>query len=158
MLALAEILGWISVGSLYTWIYQLLASTEPFSFYLPGGLGKYYRIHKKITTKFTDVIGCDNLKKEVQSNLDGSKGKGYIFAGPPGLGKTLMARAIAGETKLPFIEIFANETQGSNIPTVFNKVAKIHRPCIILMDEGIRFIQPSATIFFEKSMGLILLI
>lgn len=132
-------LSWLFLGGYIVWLYTYLSEIEPFCFYLPGGLGKYYKIHKNIETKFSDVVGCDEIKEELKCHLEffnkTKLTKGWLFNGPPGTGKTLMAKAVAGETNLPFIEVFTNNLTNSHIPTVLNKVIKKHSPCIIFIDE-----------------------
>ena len=128
-----------SCGAIFTGCYQYLASIEPFCFYLPGGLGQYYKVHKNITTKFNDIIGSESIKEELQGHLkffqEKKLTKGFLFYGPSGTGKTMMARAIAGESDLPFIEIFTSDLMNAHIPTVINAVMKKHSPCIIFIDE-----------------------
>ncbi len=105
----------------------------------------------KIT--FDNIIGLDHIKKELQflanylKNPDEYKKinfripKGILFKGPPGCGKTLMARAIAGEAGITVITIngsdFIDKYVGAGarkIREVF-AIAKIHGPTIIYIDE-----------------------
>ena len=102
---------------------------------------------------FADVAGCDEAKEEVQEIVDflrdpskfqklgGHVPKGVLMVGNPGTGKTLLARAIAGEAKVPFFSI-----SGSGYVEMFDAVgaarvrdmsenAKKHAPCIIFIDE-----------------------
>jgi cell division protease FtsH len=102
---------------------------------------------------FKDVAGCDEAKEELQEIVDFLKDpsrftalgaripKGVLMVGAPGTGKTLIAKAIAGEADRPFffisgsdfVEMFVG-VGASRIRDLFDQ-AKKHAPCIIFIDE-----------------------
>jgi cell division protease FtsH len=107
---------------------------------------------KKITT-FKDVAGNKEAKNELQEvveflknpkkfqNMGARIPKGVLLVGAPGTGKTLMARAVAGEAKVPFFSISGSEfvemfvgVGASRVRDVFRKV-KRHAPAILFIDE-----------------------
>lgn len=117
------------------------------------GTAKAKTAPPKSKVTFEDVAGCDEAKEEVQetisflknpqkySKLGGRIRKGFLLAGPPGCGKTLMARAIAGEAGVPFfsdngssfVEMFVG-VGASRVRNLFEQ-AKKNKPCIIFIDE-----------------------
>jgi cell division protease FtsH len=105
------------------------------------------------TVTFADVAGCDEAKEEVQELVDflrdpskfqklgGHVPKGVLMVGNPGTGKTLLARAIAGEAKVPFFSISGSDfvemfvgVGAARVRDMFEN-AKKHAPCIIFIDE-----------------------
>ncbi|MCJ7788615.1 MAG: ATP-dependent metallopeptidase FtsH/Yme1/Tma family protein, partial [Candidatus Atribacteria bacterium] len=105
----------------------------------------------KIT--FKDVAGIDEAEEEVEEVIDFLKNpakfkklgaripRGILLYGPPGAGKTLLARAIAGEAGVPFFSISGSDfvemfvgVGASRVRDLF-KQAKANAPCIIFMDE-----------------------
>lgn len=108
---------------------------------------------QKSDVKFKDVIGhdevIDDLKFIVSLLKDPSKGKilgaevprGILFSGDPGTGKTLLAKAIAGESEVPFIYMNASNfielyvgTGAKRVRELFN-TAKKNSPCVLFIDE-----------------------
>ncbi len=102
---------------------------------------------------FADVAGCDEAKEDVAELVDflkdpskfqklgGRIPKGVLMVGNPGTGKTLLARAIAGEAKVPFFSISGSEfvemfvgVGAARVRDMFDQ-AKKHAPCIIFIDE-----------------------
>lgn len=151
--------GYIGLGVYFTFMYNFLSMIEPFCFYLPYGIGRYYKVHKNITTKFSDVIGSEEIKDELKAHLKyftltKNISKGFLFQGVSGTGKTNMARAVAGESNLPFIEIFINDIKEVNIPLVFNAVTKKYSPCIIFIDECVSIMNDFSDTFLRKFDGL----
>ena len=107
----------------------------------------------ELTVTFDDVAGCDGAKEELKEIVDFLKNpkkytdigakipKGCLLTGGPGLGKTLLAKAIAGEANVPFFAISASQfieifvgTGALKIRNLFKK-AKETSPCIIFIDE-----------------------
>jgi cell division protease FtsH len=105
------------------------------------------------TTTFVDVAGCDEAKEDVQELVDflrdptrfqklgGRIPRGVLMVGSPGTGKTLLARAIAGEAKVPFFSISGSDfvemfvgVGAARVRDMFEN-AKKHSPCIIFIDE-----------------------
>jgi len=105
------------------------------------------------TVTFADVAGCDEAKEEVQELVDflrdpskfqklgGHVPKGVLMVGNPGTGKTLLARAIAGEAKVAFFSISGSDfvemfvgVGAARVRDMFEN-AKKHAPCIIFIDE-----------------------
>ncbi|MDD2164665.1 ATP-dependent zinc metalloprotease FtsH [Glaesserella parasuis] len=107
----------------------------------------------RIKTRLTDVAGCDEAKEEVAEVVDflrdptkfqklgGRIPKGILMVGSPGTGKTLLAKAIAGEANVPFftmagsdfVEMFVG-VGASRVRDLFDQ-AKKNAPCIIFIDE-----------------------
>ncbi|NIA01816.1 MAG: ATP-dependent zinc metalloprotease FtsH [Nitrospirae bacterium] len=113
---------------------------------------KVYDKGKQKTT-FDDVAGCEEAKDELEEIVDflkkpqkytsiGAKiPKGVMLVGAPGTGKTLLARAIAGEADVPFFSISGSEfvemfvgVGASRVRDLFTR-AKRNAPCIIFVDE-----------------------
>ena len=107
--------------------------------------------HKKVT--FADVAGIKEAKEELKEIVEflkfpqkffslGAKiPKGALLLGPPGVGKTLVARAVAGEANVPFFHISGSEfvemfvgVGASRVRDLFKK-AKKNSPCIVFIDE-----------------------
>ncbi len=107
----------------------------------------------EITTKFYDVAGCKGAKEDFKDIINFLKDpkafhemgakipKGVLMQGPSGTGKTLLAKAVAGEVQCPFISICASEfveafvgVGAARIRDLFAK-AKQLAPCIIFIDE-----------------------
>ena len=107
----------------------------------------------QIKTTFADVAGCDEAKEEVKELVDylrdpsrfqklgGKIPKGILMVGQPGTGKTLLAKAIAGEAKVPFFSISGSDfvemfvgVGASRVRDMFEQ-AKKAAPCIIFIDE-----------------------
>jgi cell division protease FtsH len=107
----------------------------------------------QIKTTFADVAGCDEAKEEVQELVDylkdpskfqklgGKIPKGVLMVGSPGTGKTLLAKAVAGEAKVPFFAISGSDfvemfvgVGASRVRDMFEQ-AKKSAPCIIFIDE-----------------------
>lgn len=106
-----------------------------------------------VNTTFADVAGCENAKLELSEVVDFLKNpakysrvgakipKGCLLTGGPGLGKTLLAKAVAGEAGVPFFACSASEfielfvgVGSSRVRDLFKK-AKESAPCIIFIDE-----------------------
>ena len=102
---------------------------------------------------FADVAGCDEAKEEVHElveflrdpskfqKLGGRIPRGVLMVGSPGTGKTLLAKAIAGEAKVPFFSISGSDfvemfvgVGAARVRDMFEN-AKKHAPCIIFIDE-----------------------
>ncbi len=107
----------------------------------------------QIKTTFADVAGCDEAKEDVQElveflrdpakyqRLGGKIPRGILMVGQPGTGKTLLAKAIAGEAKVPFFAISGSDfvemfvgVGASRVRDMFEQ-AKKQSPCIIFIDE-----------------------
>lgn len=107
----------------------------------------------QITTTFADVAGVDEAKEDVQElveflrdpsrfqKLGGRIPRGILMVGQPGTGKTLLAKAIAGEAKVPFFSISGSDfvemfvgVGASRVRDMFDQ-AKKQSPCIIFIDE-----------------------
>ncbi|MCJ7838827.1 MAG: ATP-dependent zinc metalloprotease FtsH [Burkholderiales bacterium] len=105
------------------------------------------------TDTFADVAGCEEAKEEVSELVDflrdpskfqklgGRIPKGVLMVGNPGTGKTLLARAIAGEAKVPFFSISGSDfvemfvgVGAARVRDMFEQ-AKKHAPCIVFIDE-----------------------
>ncbi len=107
----------------------------------------------QVNVTFADVAGVDEAKQEVGEIVDflkdpakfqklgGKIPKGVLMVGAPGTGKTLLARAIAGEAKVPFFTISGSDfvemfvgVGASRVRDMFEQ-AKKHAPCIVFIDE-----------------------
>jgi cell division protease FtsH len=114
---------------------------------------KKYGKENRVQTKFTDVAGHEEAKKELIEVVDFLKNpgkyhqigaeipKGVLLVGPPGTGKTLLARAIAGEADVPFFSVSASEFMemfvgvgASRVRTLFEDARK-SAPAIMFIDE-----------------------
>jgi cell division protease FtsH len=126
----------------------------------PGGmLGSFGKSRHRVQTKesvnitFAEVAGIDEAKEEVTElveflknpkrfqKLGGRIPRGVLLEGPPGCGKTLLAKAIAGEADVPFFSISGSDfvemfvgVGASRVRDLF-KQAKENSPCIIFLDE-----------------------
>jgi len=108
---------------------------------------------EQIKISFKDVAGCDEAKEDVSELVDflrdpekftklgGKLPRGVLMVGSPGTGKTLLAKAIAGEAKVPFFTISGSDfvemfvgVGASRVRDMFEQ-AKKHSPCIIFIDE-----------------------
>ena len=124
-----------------------------------GGAFSFGKSRAKLLDKdtnvitFADVAGCDEAKEEVQEIVDylkapsryqslgGRVPRGVLLAGSPGTGKTLLAKAIAGEAKVPFYSISGSDfvemfvgVGASRVRDMFEQ-AKKNSPSIIFIDE-----------------------
>ena len=124
-----------------------------------GMLGNFGRSKHRVSNKetahttFADVAGIDEAKEEVSElveflkdpkrfqRLGGRIPRGVLLEGPPGCGKTLLAKAIAGEAEVPFFSISGSDfvemfvgVGASRVRDLF-KQAKDNSPCIIFLDE-----------------------
>ena len=105
------------------------------------------------TVTFADVAGCDEAKEEVAElveflrdpskfqKLGGRIPRGVLMVGTPGTGKTLLAKAIAGEAKVPFFSISGSDfvemfvgVGAARVRDMFEQ-AKKNAPCIVFIDE-----------------------
>jgi len=105
------------------------------------------------TVTFADVAGCDEAKEEVAElveflrdpskfqKLGGRIPRGVLMVGSPGTGKTLLAKAIAGEAKVPFFSISGSDfvemfvgVGAARVRDMFEQ-AKKNAPCIVFIDE-----------------------
>ena len=127
-----------------------------------GGLGGMFNLGKsnarvydkdKTTIRFHDVAGEDEAKENLQEivnylhdpnqfkSIGATMPKGILLVGPPGTGKTMLAKAVAGESNVPFFSISGSEfvemfvgMGASKVRSLF-KDAKEKAPCIVFIDE-----------------------
>ena len=112
-----------------------------------------FNMEQEVTTRFKDVEGIDSAKDELEEIVDFLKSpekyfgsgaripRGALLAGEPGTGKTLLARAIAGESSVPFIQCSAANFIEMFVGVGAKRVRELfeqprnNQPCIIFIDE-----------------------
>ncbi len=117
------------------------------------GRGKHSRIRQRPTVRFSDVAGVEEAKAEVSEVVDflrnpkkyrrlgGNLPKGILLVGPPGTGKTMLAKAIAGEAEANFFSAHGSDFNevyvgvgAKRVRHIFSEAAR-HKPAIIFIDE-----------------------
>ncbi|HMN95744.1 MAG TPA: ATP-dependent zinc metalloprotease FtsH [Phycisphaerales bacterium] len=157
---LTVLLGWLPAILIILIIWLILARSMRGAASGPGGmLGSFGKSRHRISSKdnvsvtFNDVAGVDEAKDEVREiveflrspkkfqRLGGRIPRGVLLVGPPGCGKTLLAKAIAGEADVPFFSISGSDfvemfvgVGASRVRDLFRQ-AKENSPCIIFLDE-----------------------
>ena len=144
-------------SNLFTVLPTLMLLTLIILMFKMQGLGDKGKVYDSETTKskitFDDVAGLDEEKYEMMEIVDFLKNpkrfyemgakipRGVLLCGQPGTGKTLIAKAIAGQAKVPFISMSGSEfiemfagLGASRVRKLFEKAKKIS-PCIIFIDE-----------------------
>ncbi len=152
---LINILSWIVPIVIFFFIWRILFSRiGPETSVMSFGKSRakiYAEKEKRIT--FSDVAGIDEAKEELKEvveflktpakfqRLGGKIPKGVLLVGMPGTGKTLLARAVAGEANVPFFSISGSDfvemfvgVGAARVRDLFGQAQK-HAPCIIFIDE-----------------------
>ena len=140
---------------LFTLVRTIVGSRGSGGMGMPNPFGKSteFTMDQEVETRFTDVEGIDSAKEELEEIVDflkkperyfGSGAKiprGALLAGAPGTGKTLLARAIAGESNVPFIQCSAANfvemfvgVGAKRVRELFEQ-ARANQPCIVFIDE-----------------------
>ncbi len=153
---IVPLIPWLLIfGFIWFFVFRQLRSSSGAG----GMLGNFGRSRHKVTAKehtnvtFVDVAGIDEAKDEVMEiveflrnpkkfqRLGGRIPRGVLLVGEPGTGKTLLAKAIAGEADVPFFSISGSDfvemfvgVGASRVRDLF-KQAKDNSPCIIFLDE-----------------------
>ena len=142
---------YICFGLFLVWmIFRLLNSTNKGAMSFGKSRAKAYTTSK---VKFSDIAGTDEEKEELKEIVEFLKApkkftdlgaripKGVLLVGYPGTGKTLLARAVAGEANVPFISISGSDfvemfvgVGASRVRDLFDQ-AKKNKPCIVFIDE-----------------------
>ncbi len=156
LVLLSSILPWLLIfGFLWFFVFRQLRNAGGGG----GMLGNFGRSRHRVTPKehtnvtFNDVAGIEEAKEEVTEiieflkmpkkfqRLGGRIPRGVLLVGQPGCGKTLLAKAIAGEADVPFFSISGSDfvemfvgVGASRVRDLF-KQAKENSPCIIFLDE-----------------------
>jgi cell division protease FtsH len=150
---LSIILSWAPfIIILIFWIVFMRQQTGGKAFSFGKSRARMFTGEKEKTT-FKDVAGIDEAKDELQEiieflkdpkkfqRLGGRIPKGVLLVGQPGTGKTLLARAIAGEAKVPFFSISGSDfvelfvgVGASRVRDLFEE-GKKHSPCLVFIDE-----------------------
>lgn len=131
-------------------IYRLLSSSSKGAMSFGKSRAKAYTTSK---VKFDDIAGTEEEKEELKEIVEFLKSpkkftdlgaripKGILLVGYPGTGKTLLARAVAGEANVPFISISGSDfvemfvgVGASRVRDLFDQ-AKKNKPCIVFIDE-----------------------
>ena len=131
-------------------IYKMIAGSNKSALSFGKTKVKSYSMSK---VKFDDIAGMEEEKAELQEIVEFLKNpkkftdlgaripKGVLLVGQPGTGKTLLARAVAGESKVPFISISGSDfvemfvgVGASRVRDLFDQ-AKKNKPCIVFIDE-----------------------
>ena len=156
-----------SLASLFsTWLVPLLIATFLLNLFRRSGMGagggSIFNMGKsnareyvkgENTIRFADVAGEDEAKESLQEivnylhdpsrykTIGATMPKGILLVGPPGTGKTMLAKAVAGESNVPFLSISGSEfvemfvgMGASKVRDLF-KTAKEKAPCIVFIDE-----------------------
>ena len=152
---LSIILSWFPMLLLIgVWLFFMRQMQSGSGKALGFGRSKAKMLNEKIgKVTFKDVAGIDESKNELQEvieflkdpskfqRLGGKIPKGVLLIGPPGCGKTLLARAVAGEAEVPFFSISGSDfvemfvgVGASRVRDMFEQ-GKKNAPCIIFIDE-----------------------
>ncbi len=145
-------LPWLLFIAFWIWIFRTMQSGGNKAFQFGRSKAKLISPDKP-QVNFGDVAGADEAKQELQeiieflkdpqkfSRLGGRLPKGVLLVGPPGSGKTLLARAVAGEAGRPFFQMSGSDfvemfvgVGASRVRDLFDQ-GKAHAPCIIFIDE-----------------------
>jgi cell division protease FtsH len=151
-----EIFSWLFPLVLFVGIWYFLmkrmAGQQPGFMSIGKNKAKIY-MEDELKVRFTDVAGVDEAEQELVEVIDflknpakfgelgGKIPKGILLVGPPGSGKTLLAKAVAGESRVPFfsmsgsdfVEMFVG-LGAARVRDLFDQ-AKEKAPCIIFIDE-----------------------
>ncbi|ABQ39629.1 membrane protease FtsH catalytic subunit [Bradyrhizobium sp. BTAi1] len=155
---LRDILSWVLpillFFGLWMFVFRRVAEKQGLGNFLPIGKSKAkVYVEKDIKVTFNDVAGVDEAKEELKEvvaflrapqeygRLGARIPKGVLLVGPPGTGKTMLARAIAGEAGVPFLSINGSEfvemfvgVGAARVRDLFEQ-ARSMAPCIIFIDE-----------------------
>ncbi len=151
-----NIVPWILIIAVWWFIMQKMMQSAG------GGGGQAFNfgrskaklfLDNKPKVTFKDVAGAEEVKEELQEIIEFLKNprkftkygakipKGVLLVGPPGCGKTLVARAVAGEANVPFFSVSGSEfvemfvgVGASRVRDLFNQ-ARTYAPCIVFIDE-----------------------
>ena len=158
---LVDILGWVLPLIIFIGIGQIISrsmmkkmggGSNSLMFNLGKSNAKVY-VKSAEGIKFDDVAGEDEAKENLQEvvnylhdpskykDIGASMPKGILLVGPPGTGKTMLAKAVAGEANVPFFSMSGSEfvemfvgMGASMVRDLFNQ-AKEKAPCIVFIDE-----------------------
>ncbi|MCB1191192.1 MAG: ATP-dependent zinc metalloprotease FtsH [Leptospiraceae bacterium] len=151
--AIGTIIPWIlAIGIIWFIMMRQLQSTGNKAFSFGKSKAKMH-VDAKVKVTFADVAGCDEAKAELSEMIDFLKEPkkfqaigariptGVLLVGSPGTGKTLLAKAVAGEAGVPFFSISGSDfvemfvgVGASRVRDLFEQ-GKKHAPCIIFIDE-----------------------
>ncbi|MDW7987604.1 MAG: ATP-dependent zinc metalloprotease FtsH [candidate division WOR-3 bacterium] len=148
---LASAIPWIIMIGLWIFFVRRISAGSDRAFTFGKSRAKLVTDRPKVT--FDDVAGVEEAKEELKEiieflkaphkfqRLGGKIPKGVLLVGPTGTGKTLLARAVAGEAGVPFLSISGSDfvemfvgVGAARVRDLFEQ-AKRHAPCIIFIDE-----------------------